>query len=69
MHLANLISSKAKFEKLEAEATAYQQLAGEQTSLEEEFKNFLTSTDVDSELLALKAKMGLLPDTDKDEEK
>ncbi|HOV92469.1 MAG TPA: PspA/IM30 family protein [Candidatus Kapabacteria bacterium] len=60
---------EGKVEKLEAEATAYQQLAGEQTSLEEEFKKLSTSTDVDSELLALKAKMGLLPDTDKDEEK
>ena len=55
---------EGKVEKLEAEATAFQQLAGEQTSLDEEFKKLSSSSDVDSDLLALKAKMGLLPDKD-----
>lgn len=57
---------EGKVEKLEAEATAFQQLAGEQTSLDEEFKKLSSSTDVDSDLLALKAKMGLLPDKESD---
>ncbi|HPD33616.1 MAG TPA: PspA/IM30 family protein [Bacteroidota bacterium] len=60
---------EGKVEKLEAQATAYQQLANEQTSLEEEFKKLSSSSDVDSELLALKEKMGLLPGSDKDEKK
>jgi len=60
---------EGKVEKLEAQATAYQQLASEQTSLEEEFKKLSSSSDVDSELLALKEKMGLLPGSDKDEKK
>lgn len=51
-----------KVEKLEAEATAFEQLAGENSSLEDEFKQ-LEKSNVDDELLALKAKMGLLPDT------
>lgn len=57
---------EGKVEKLEAEATAFQQLAGEQTSLDEEFKKLSSGSDVDSELLALKAKMGLLPDNNSD---
>lgn len=57
---------EGKVEKLEAEATAFQQLAGEQTSLDEEFKKLSSSSDVDSDLLALKAKMGLLPDNNSD---
>ena len=32
-------------------------------NLDEEFKKLTTSSDVDDELLKLKAKMGLLPDT------
>lgn len=52
-----------KIEKLEAEAVAFEQLAGENTSLDEQFKQ-LESSSVDSELLALKAKMGLLPKSD-----
>lgn len=52
-----------KIEKLEAEAVAFEQLAGENTSLEEQFKQ-LESSSVDAELLALKAKMGLLPKSD-----
>lgn len=57
---------EGKVEKLEAEATAFQQLAGEQTSLDDEFKKLSSNTDVDSDLLALKAKMGLLPDNNSD---
>jgi len=57
---------EGKIEKLEAEATAFQQLAGEQTSLDEEFKKLSSGSDVDSDLLALKAKMGLLPDNNSD---
>ncbi len=52
-----------KIEKLEAEAVAFEQLAGENTSLDEQFKQ-LESSSVDSDLLALKAKMGLLPKSD-----
>lgn len=51
-----------KVEKLEAEATAFEQLAGENSSLEDEFKQ-LEASSVDADLLALKAKMGLLPET------
>lgn len=52
-----------KIEKLEAEAVAFEQLAGENTSLDEQFKQ-LESSSVDQDLLALKAKMGLLPKSD-----
>ncbi len=57
-----------KIEKMESEATAYEQLAGESTSLDDEFKKLGTSSDVDSDLLALKAKMGLLSSNANDEE-
>jgi phage shock protein A len=50
-----------KVEKMEAEATAFEQLAGESSSLEDEFKQ-LEASSVDADLLALKAKMGLLPE-------
>ena len=50
-----------KIEKLEAEAQAFEQLAGENSSLEDEFKKLESSSSADMELLALKAKMGLLP--------
>ncbi len=52
---------EGKIEKLEAEASAFEQLAGENTSLDDEFKQLTTSADVDSDLLALKAKLGMLP--------
>lgn len=52
---------EGKIEKLEAEATAFEQLAGENTSLDEEFKQLSSNTNVDSDLLALKAKLGMLP--------
>jgi phage shock protein A len=51
-----------KIEKTEAEAEAYEQLAGENTSLDDEFKKLSTSSTVDDDLLALKAKMGMLPE-------
>lgn len=49
-----------KVEKLESEAEAYGELAGDETSLDDEFKKLNTSTAVDDDLLALKAKMGML---------
>jgi phage shock protein A len=52
-----------KIEKSEAEAEAFEQLAGENTSLDDEFKKLTTSSTVDNELLELKAKMGLLPES------
>jgi phage shock protein A len=50
-----------KIEKTEAEAVAFEQLAGEDTKLEDEFKKLESGSNVDNELLALKAKMGMLP--------
>ncbi len=49
-----------KIEKLESEAEAYGELAGDDTSLEDEFKQLSTSSSSDSDLEALKAKMGML---------
>lgn len=54
---------ETKIEKLESEAEAFGQLAGESTSLDDEFKKLSTSSSVDDELLKLKAKMGMLPPT------
>lgn len=53
-----------KIEKIESQAEAFETLAGENTKLEDEFKMLGTSTSVDSDLLALKAKMGMLPEAD-----
>ncbi|HVK39742.1 MAG TPA: PspA/IM30 family protein [Candidatus Kapabacteria bacterium] len=47
-----------RVEKTEAEADAFAQLAGENTSLEDQFKMLGTSTEVDDELLQLKAQLG-----------
>lgn len=58
---------EGKIEKLESEAQAYGELAGESTSLDEEFKKLNSSSSVDSDLLALKAKMGMLPASDNNE--
>jgi len=55
---------EGKIEKTEAEAVAFEQLAGENTQLSDEFKQLTTSSTVDSDLLALKEKMGLLPKPD-----
>lgn len=50
-----------KILKLEAEADAYGQLAGENTELEAEFKKISSNSDVDANLLELKKSMGMLP--------
>lgn len=51
---------EGKIEKLESEAVAFEQLAGENTSLDKEFKQLSTSAKVDNDLLELKKQMGLL---------
>lgn len=53
---------EGKIEKVEAEAVAFEQLAGENTSLDEEFRKLGSSATVENDLLALKAQMGLLPE-------
>ncbi|MFH1052435.1 MAG: PspA/IM30 family protein [bacterium] len=50
-----------KVEQIEAEASAFGELADSGKRLEEEFKMLETESSVDNELLALKQKMGLLP--------
>lgn len=55
---------EGKIEKTEAEASAFEQLAGENTQLDDEFKKLSSGAKVDDELLALKQKMGLLPSSD-----
>ncbi|MDX9791163.1 MAG: PspA/IM30 family protein [Candidatus Kapaibacterium sp.] len=51
---------EGKIEKLEAEATAFEELAGSNTSLDDEFKKLSSGPGVDNELEAMKAKLGLL---------
>ncbi len=51
-----------KIEKLESEAEAYEQLGGGDASLEDEFKQLSAGSAVDGDLLALKQKMGMLPE-------
>lgn len=48
-----------KVEKQEAEADAFAQLAGENTSLEDQFKELNASSDADADLAALKAQLGM----------
>lgn len=48
-----------KVEKTEAEADAFAQLAGENTSLDDEFKALEVNSSADSELEALKAQLGM----------
>ena len=48
-----------KVEKTEAEAEAFAQLAGENTSLDDEFKALATNTSADAELESLKAQLGM----------
>lgn len=55
---------EGKIEKVEAEAVAFEQLAGENTSLDEEFRKLGSSATVEQDLLALKAQMGLLESGD-----
>ncbi|MCX6154332.1 MAG: PspA/IM30 family protein [Candidatus Kapabacteria bacterium] len=52
---------ESKVMKLESEAEAFDQLAGNNSSLEDEFKKLQSGSAVDDDLLKLKAKMGLLP--------
>ena len=58
-----------KIEKLESEAEAFTQLAGENSDLEQEFRSLENNNSVDKELQALKAKMGLLPNSNNDNNK
>ncbi|RPI69186.1 MAG: PspA/IM30 family protein [Ignavibacteriae bacterium] len=51
---------EGKIEKLESEAEAFEQLAGENTSLDQEFKQLSSGAKVDADLLELKKQMGLL---------
>jgi len=51
---------ESKIEKLEAEASAFEQLASENTALDEQFKQLSSSGQVDNDLLELKRQMGML---------
>ena len=53
---------ETKIEKLESEAEAFGELGGQDVKLEDEFRKLSSSSTVDSDLLALKAKMGMLPE-------
>lgn len=57
---------ESKIEKSEAEAEAYGELAGDDTGLDDEFKQLETSSSSDADLLALKQKLGML-ESGKDE--
>jgi phage shock protein A len=48
-----------RVEKTEAEAEAFAQLAGENTSLEDQFKMLGTGAEVDDELAQLKSQLGM----------
>jgi phage shock protein A len=56
---------ESKIETLEAQAEAFEQIGGNDVKLEDEFKRLGSSATVESDLLALKAKMGMLPDATK----
>lgn len=53
---------EGKVEQLESQAEAFGQLAGENTSLDEQFRQ-LDTTSSDADLLALKASLGKLPES------
>lgn len=55
---ANFDRFEKKIEDVEAEADAHSELAGESTSLDDEFKKLTTDSNVDGELAALKAQLG-----------
>lgn len=55
---ANFDKFEKKIEDVEAEADAHSELAGESTSLDDEFKKLTSNSNVDSELAALKAQLG-----------
>lgn len=59
---------EAKIEKVEAEAQAYEELGDGSMGLDEEFRQLERSGSADDDLLALKAKMGLLESPDKTQE-
>lgn len=50
-----------KVEQIEAQASAYEQLTGIDTSLDQQFKQLQTSSSVNADLLALKQSLGKLP--------
>lgn len=52
---------EGKIEQLESEASAFEQLAGENTSLDEEFKKLGSGPAIDAELAKLKQSLGQLP--------
>ena len=56
-----------KIETIESEAEAYGDLSADETSLDDEFKQLNQSSSADDDLKALKAKMGMLDDSDKKE--
>ncbi len=53
-----------KVEQLESQAEAFDQLAGNENQLDQEFRQLESGAGADSELLALKRSMGLLPEAD-----
>ncbi len=53
-----------KVEQLESQAEAFDQLAGNENALDQEFRQLETGAGADSDLLALKRSMGLLPEAD-----
>lgn len=57
---------EGKIEKLESEAEAFEQIAGENTGLETEFKKLSSGVQVEAELLAMKKEMGLLTEGEAD---
>ena len=59
----NFDKYEEKIMSLESEASAYEELAGESTSLEMEFKKLSSDSDVEASLLAMKQKMGMLPES------
>ena len=58
---ANFDKYEEKILNLEAEASAYEELAGGNTSLDLEFKKLSSNADIEANLLAMKQKMGMLP--------
>jgi len=56
---------EGKIEKLEAEAEAFEQLSGENTNLDEQFRQLSSGATVDNELLEMKRQMGMLGEGDK----
>lgn len=60
---------ETKIEKLEAEASAFEQLASENTALDEQFRELTSSGQVDNDLLELKRQMGMLPEATDDNTK